>query len=344
LREDQTRDKSLITLPLLLVLVSAALLNTPNLLIKYGDAQAQETQAVIKIVPPTDTILVSSSTTINVTVTNVVNLFAWGVEIFFDQAVVDTNETSVWLPSDHIFAGQDIVGGLSATVEAYPSGRPLYPRKYLYYGASLLPPQMGGGTPFNGSGTLFQVNFKGVGLGTSFLNMTEDPPGIFGVDLLDFNENPIPFTMQNGRVAVLSPEPGEKAYSEISINVEPDTVTIGSDVTISGKIVTNETKTGASVTLYYSASGGAWGNLTTVKTGADSRFTHVWKTTQTGTYQVKAKWEGDAKTNGSESPTKTFTVKESEPTTPDITLYVIVAVAAIIVVAILVYFVKFRKR
>jgi len=343
LNKIQTRGKNLITL-LLLVLLSAVLLNTPNFLIKYGEAQQPTT--IIKVVPSQVSIVRNSSTTINVTITNVANLFAWQVEMFFNKTVLNTTTASIGLPPDHVFAGKDIVP-LEPVVQDYTSDFSLYPRRYLFFGASLYSEPL-----FSGSGTLFQVNFTGVGFGASNLNLTLHPPGALGISLLDYDLNDIPFTVENGRIEVLgAPPPGVKANSQISLEVSPDTVTVGSNVTISGKITTNETKTGVDVKIYYNATGGAWPNwplLKTVPTGTDSRYTYIWTTNQTGTYQVKAKWEGDVKTYGNESITKTVKVQSYTPPPPppptDITPYIIIGVVAgIIVVVIVVYFVKFRK-
>jgi len=167
------------------------------------------TATQVSVVPSEVSLMVGSSTTINVTITNVANLFAWQVELFFDKTVLNTTTASIWLPPDHVFAGREFVP-LEPVVQDYTPENPLYPYRYLFLGASLYSPPL-----FTGSGTLFQVNFKGVGLGASPLNLTMSPPGLLGVTLLDYNLNFIPFTVKNGRIAVSGP-------SEPIVNITVD--------------------------------------------------------------------------------------------------------------------------
>jgi len=67
----------------------------------------------------------------------------------------------------------------------------------------------------------------------------------------------------------------------------------------------------------------------------------AWTPTETGTYEVKASWEGDETTLSAESDVKTLTVKGAA----GIDLYTVAAaVAAIVIIAaIAIYFIKFRK-
>jgi len=98
------------------------------------------------------------------------------------------------------------------------------------------------------------------------------------------------------------------------------------------------------VTILYRLSGAeTWTLLDTSKTSDNSQYSHDWTPTAAGTYEIKARWEGDANTVGDESDTKTITVQEA-PTMPDITLFVIAGIIIVIAVAVAVYFLKFRKK
>jgi len=211
---------------------------------------------------------------------------------------------------------------------------------FAYYGATL----MGEVPSFNGSGVLGQMSFKGIGVGGSFLNFSRGvvPMGV-GTFLLDSNLADIPFELVDGKVTVLGIAAGAQP-SEITIDVSPATVQVGSNVTITGTIT--PTKTNVDVTISYRREGTtAWTTLKTVKTDSQSRYTYQWKTNQTGTYELKASWQGDAGTAADESDIKKVTVSE-QPTTDFTTYlpYIIGAIAIVVVVVVVVYFLKMRKK
>jgi len=134
-----------------------------------------------------------------------------------------------------------------------------------------------------------------------------------------------------------------KWTSTISIAFSSTEITQGKSVTISGNITVadNVARVDVNVTILYRLSDTAdWTTLTTVETGENGNYTYPWKPEAAGIYEVTASWEGDDITFGNESVVLTLTVKEA-----GIPLEIVaVAVAAIIVIAaIVVYFVKFRK-
>jgi len=98
--------------------------------------------------------------------------------------------------------------------------------------------------------------------------------------------------------------------------------------------------------LRYRLSGGDWSTLANVTTDANSDYAYVWTPGAAGVYEVKASWTGDKSIEGDESdtPYPTLTVEEAPPPA-GIDPYVVAAagVAVIMIVAIAIYFVKFRK-
>ena len=127
--------------------------------------------------------------------------------------------------------------------------------------------------------------------------------------------------------------------STISITLSSTSVTVGSDVTISGTI--DPVRPGVTVTIESRSSGGTWSTLATTTTDQNSSYSYTWTPQTAGTYEIRAGWEGDTETEGDVSDAKTLTVKGAAGIDP----YILAAIAIviIIVIAIVVYFVKMRK-
>ncbi len=136
-----------------------------------------------------------------------------------------------------------------------------------------------------------------------------------------------------------------KLSSTTSMNVDSTSITRGGKVTITGSI-TPERK-GVIVTILYRESGvETWTVLGTTTTDDNSQYSYEWTPTATGTYEVRARWEGDANTIGDEGDITTITVQEASiiPNIPDSTLFLIIGIIIVIVVAVAVYFLRFRKQ
>jgi len=131
----------------------------------------------------------------------------------------------------------------------------------------------------------------------------------------------------------------QKWGTQLSVSALPTTLTIGENTTISGTI--NITRSGVSIIIQYKFRDETWNNITTVTTDAQGSFLHKWKPEKAGTYEVKAKWLGDATTLPSESNTQQITV--NEPPTPINLLYIVAATVVIIALASVVYFLKIKK-
>jgi 5-hydroxyisourate hydrolase-like protein (transthyretin family) len=124
--------------------------------------------------------------------------------------------------------------------------------------------------------------------------------------------------------------------STISISTSLTTNTVGEGTTISGAI--SPVREGVTITIQYRPGGGAWGTLATVKTDADGRYSYTWTSTKAGTYEVKAGWEGDAKTLADEGQVQVVTVQEAPSSLP----YAAAGIAVIVIAAVVIYVVKMR--
>lgn len=97
--------------------------------------------------------------------------------------------------------------------------------------------------------------------------------------------------------------------STITVNVNPEEVIIGSDVTINGSIT--PPKADVNVTISYKPSSGNRNTLAIVKTDVDSQYTYTWKTTTEEIYEIQASWAGDGYLSPARSEAKTVEVHGS---------------------------------
>jgi len=200
---------------------------------------------------------------------------------------------------------------------------------YVLYGCSLLGPAE---PTFTGNGTLCQIQFEGIGVGTSALNLTKTD--CYLCDLVDSTITEMSFEVDNAVVEVLG---FSVESSKITLSASPTEVQVGENVTFTGEIT--PIRSNVDVTIKYRENGENK-TLAVVKTDEAGKFVYVWHTNRTGVFNFRASWEGDERTLPAESEEVTVTVGEAAF---DPTLYIVVGgVAAIVVVAVVVYFKKFR--
>ncbi len=134
----------------------------------------------------------------------------------------------------------------------------------------------------------------------------------------------------------------KKLGSIISVSMSPATITIGAGTTISGAI--SPIRVEVSVTINYRLSEGNWSELKKMTTDPDGRYSYEWTPPTTGTYEVKASWEGDLTHLPAESEVGTVTVKEQATERPtSIYPYAATIIVIIIVSATVVYIIRTRK-
>jgi hypothetical protein len=294
-------------------LVSMFLLSV--LMINVSKVEAATTQ--VSVQPSSQTVgqegvlLPTSPFTINITVQDVEDLYAWQIVLYYNSTLLSTREGLIILPLGHIFEGKAFYP-LGPYIEDDSKGR------HILFGASLSVVQTG----VSGSGVLCQVQFIGQAKGTSWLNLgitTDGHPLGGGVSTLlaDSDLNDIPCEISNGEVTVTGIE-NPLEPSTITINVNPSTVTIGSNVTITGTI--NPTRVGENVTIYYKPALGTWDKLATVPTNESSSYEYNWTTDEGGEYELYAYWPGDADYNEAASDFATVTV-EKWPSTISLNVY-----------------------
>ena len=99
-----------------------------------------------------------------------------------------------------------------------------------------------------------------------------------------------------------------KLSSTISISATPTTITVGESTIVSGAI--SPVRTNVAVTIQYRSAGESWSELTTVTTDDNSQYSYIWTPTTVGTFELKARWPGDADTWSAESYIQTIIVNK----------------------------------
>jgi hypothetical protein len=106
------------------------------------------TPTMIAVDPPRSVANLNTTVTVNVNVTNVADLSAWQIKLYFDPLKVYTDANSSWYPSGNVFSGGMILT-TTAVIDTDANGT------YILFGACIGPSS----ATFNGSGTLCSINF-----------------------------------------------------------------------------------------------------------------------------------------------------------------------------------------
>lgn len=152
-----------------------------------------------------------------------------------------------------------------------------------------------------GNGPLATITFKG-----TYQDNAEHSSNLDFVDvqLLDTDGNPMETSPSKNATYTVRPA----GSSLITIDLSSTSIVINSNVTISGAIISNETKVRVDVTIYYKPSGETWSLLQTVQTYPDGNYNYTWTPAQVDTFELKANCTGDMGTYPAESEVKTLTV------------------------------------
>lgn len=187
-------------IPLIVILLMTSSFNIPHV--------HASTETKISIAPRKITGLsVDDTFTVNVTVSDVSNLFGWDVAIEYDVKVV--NLTAVWLPKGNVFEGKNPIPGLLTFYNFTTYG-------FIVYGANLLLDTVS----VPDVGLLCSLNFTVIGVGQTNLRITTlnnpaIPPGAwmmpdgtwfpygFWTYLQDFDMREMPFIEESCAIATI---------------------------------------------------------------------------------------------------------------------------------------------
>lgn len=249
----------------------------------------------VKVMPPHLTVGDPNATlptppfTVNIAVSNVTDLYAWQVKIYFIPSTMYFFYST--FPEGHVFDGKQFnTTPLVVGADEFNT--------YLLLGAYLL----GNQTGFSGSGILCQLTFIGTTAGNSPLIFASPQNETM---LLNSNLNSIPFDAVDGLVTVLGapppPPPPPRDPSKISLYANPQTVFAGQSVNLTGEIIPWRSYTDVMI-FARQTNGTAWLLLNTVQTNQYSQFSYTWITDTPGWYELKSAWSGDQYTLPAESP------------------------------------------
>jgi len=289
------------------------------LMINVSKVEAATTQ--VSVQPSSQTVgqegvlLPTSPFAINITVQGVEDLYTWEIVLYYNSTLLSTRADLMILPPENIFKGKDFLS-MGPYIEVDNKNK-----TYIHFGATL----SGEPSGVTGSGVLCQINFTGHATGTSWLNLGTTAQHVtsggnvveFYTFLANSNFDEIPISIVDGEVAVIGIE-NPLEPSTITINVNPSTVTIGSNVTITGTI--NPTRAGVNVTIYCKPVVGALGTLATVQTNESSSYEYNWTTGEGGECELYAYWPGDANCTEATSNFAIVTVKKW-PSTISLNVY-----------------------
>lgn len=175
--------KSSVTILLLgLILVLGVAITTSGAL--------SQTQALVKINPPSQNVGVNQEVTVGVEVENVENLFCFDLSLDYNSSLLELDDTNSHQIGD--FLGQNTLTAI-ATSSATPV--PNIPEQKTFRLAVCKQGQMAGSS---GLGTLFSLNFQALAEGTSPLTLSQ-------VILLDSQGNGINTQIENAQVTISGP-------------------------------------------------------------------------------------------------------------------------------------------
>ena len=277
------------------------LMGTLTLAFNTQTARADGTQ--VEIVAPTTDIPVSTKFNVDINVSDVTNLDAWQIKLYYNETVL--NWVNITLPPGHVFDGR--IYGPGGPVNLRD---PIARATYIMYSESLQ------GYPywiprFNGSGILCRIFFEAKAAGTSNLVFSRplgcvDPNGDTWLwngeapTTEEFWKGDIPFTAVEDSVTVVGVD--TRAPSAMSVNAYPRTVKVNNTVTVTGAV--NATVAdGTPVYIEYSPN--PWWVFKPLATAytVDSQYSYTWTLDEVGwlpyledsseLYDIRVRWGGD---------------------------------------------------
>lgn len=281
------------------------------LIITQITAAEASPETTISVEPYTNIAQVGESFTINITLTNVQNLYGVDVRLRWNASILQVVDVDVRLGveshpdgvlhEDILMAMNEIRNDLGRYWLAATS----------YNSTGGIPPPS-----FNGSGNIVRLTFNVTNIGSCELSLETEmrgkPPPEGEAPLIDH-------AAINGFFG-----------RQIRISASPKNVTIGENVNISGFIIPAQAD--VEVTILYRREGETdWGNLTTVDTNELGNYQYIWQPQEEGEYEIRA----TAIIEGSEeiSSSVFVTVEAPEPEQPTWIYIVIIIVIAIVVIA-----------
>ncbi len=238
-----------------------------------------ESAAILSVDPPTSTASIGETFHVNVTITNVSNLFAWQFVMHFDPSVLQVKNVtegpflaSTGEITDFVLAANNTIG-------------------YVITGCLFMPPLPEYGA--SGDGILATITFLVDAFGTTSLSFDDDEALTFLREVVwtDYNATPphghtaqIPCTLVDGFFY-------GRAEHELQVSLTaPQHLPPGTSTALNATVVNLGENNETDVELSLSINGVVVGSVTIVElvTGASYDLSYVWTPTSEGIYNVTA--------------------------------------------------------
>jgi len=224
-------------------------------------------ETMVKVEPYASTASVGETLIINITLTDVQNLYGLEIVLNWNASVLKMVAVDVRLGFESHPDGvlHEILG--TAPISFYKNETLEEQGKYILAASSTAP-----AASFNGSGNIVKITFNVTNRGNTKLGLEsklDDKPTSGSV------ASPIAHTTTSG------------VFSPIHVFISPATVTLGENVNISGFIALAQAN--VNVTIQYRREGETdWHNLPVAKTSRKGNYQHMWQPTEGGKYEIRA--------------------------------------------------------
>lgn len=269
---------------------------------------------VVKVEPQISFARVGETFTVNITVTNVENLYGVEVTLYWNPSILKLVNVDVQLDAeDHPH------GVLHKPISTYKNETSQEQGKYIVAGSSTAP-----APSFNGSGNIVRVTFNVTNVGSSRLSLETK---------LASN------LMTPAGVAKIVHTTVDGFYYPIQISAFPKTLTLRENVSITGFIAVAQAD--VPVTILSRRYGETeWHTIDTVTTDEQGSYSYIWTPEKGGKYYVKS----TATMLGVKGTSSVISIDVNEPGQP-IWLYggALVAIVAIGIGVLLVYLKRTRR-
>ena len=187
---ENLKKLSLSTMLIAMILLTFAMAFTP---------QVKADGTVVSVEPASvDIAAVGQTQTVDIKITDVSNMYAYEIKIWYLRAIVNTTAGNVTRPAGHFMEPVDPENFLEIIWSVNNAFNTTHGRIYVGYTLATV-----GEPSKNGSGILLRISFTGVGVGPTPIVLA-NYPGFGGpVNIADNTALPIPHTVSNGAINVI---------------------------------------------------------------------------------------------------------------------------------------------
>jgi hypothetical protein len=276
-------------------------------------------ETTVEVEPNATTAQVGQSFTVNVTLTNVENLYGVQVTLYWNASILKAVNADVRLGVESHSDGvlHQVTGSPVDIVENEINQAE---GEYTLVGVSESP-----APSFNGSGNIVRITFNVISAGSCSLDLAAELS----------SRPPLGSVSQSIAHATID---GFFSFPFIGISASPGNATLGENINISGYIVPAQAN--VPVGILYRINGEAnWSTLATVATDEQGNYQHMWQPKENGEYEINA----TATIEGENETSTSVFVNVKAPEQPA-WLYIAIIIVIVAIIIVVVAIVIYRKR